>query len=933
MLTLGKLGAGPDTGRYYVRQVASGVEDYYAGDGEAPGVWVGAGARRVGLAGHVGDDAIVRLLAAQHPDSGEQLRDPLKAGAVAGFDLTFKAPKSVGLVFGIADDDVSDAVRDGHEAAVRDALAYLERYACIVRRGRGGTIRLPGDGFVAAAFRHRTSRDRDPLLHTHVVVANEALGPDGRWTALYGRALYAHAKTAGYVYQAALRAELTERLGVQWEPVRKGAADLHGIRREVIELFSQRRTAILTTMDERGEHSARAAQIAALDTRPHKQPAIPRHDQRHEWRQRARDAGLDHRDLERDVLHRGPVPPLSAADHEREARRLLGPDGLTAQSSTFDRRDVIRALAEHARTGERAASLEARADALLASPDVVLLQDGRATTCELLELEAHLLADAASRNDGASATASPREITHALTRRPSLSIDQCLLVEQITAERGDVQVILAPAGTGKTFALDAARDAWERSEISVLGCALSARAACELREQAAIPATTIARLRHALDRGTKLQPGSVLIIDEAGMVGTRDLAALNDAARQAQARLVLVGDDRQLPEIQAGGAFRALARQQPGAHLTEVRRQAQGWDREALAELRDGDLEKFARTYLRHGRLVLTPTATSARAALVKDWWEAAQNPDERSLMIANRRADVADLNQRARALMRADGRIGKDDVVETEHRSFAIGDRVIATRNDRHLAVHNGQAGQLVDADRLTITVRTDDDRTLRLPTQYARDGHLDHGYALTAHRAQGSTVDHAFVLGSDELYREWGYTALSRHHHASRFYLSASPQFLNQPPEPLQPGTDAAAAVVRALEGSRAEHLALTEYRPDHRLEDRDRYQRDRAELRERRAVLQQQRQRTPWLRRGAHARLDDELASVDRLLEHNTDQLEDNTASLEERPGRVPPELAPAGDPLTDLRTDRDIEPLRVRPAPDLADALDTGLDFGP
>lgn len=267
MLSLGKIGAAPDAGRYYVRQVASGAEDYYAGDGEAPGQWVGSGSEDLGLRGQVPEEGVTRLLAAQQPATGRQLRAALKPGSVAGFDLCFKAPKSVGLVFGIAEEDVSAQVRDGHEAAVREALAYLEREACIVRRGRGGAVQLQGRGFVAAAFRHRTSRAGDPLLHTHVVIANQAEGPDGRWTALFGRAIYAHAKTAGYIYQAALREELSDRLGVRWQPVRNGTADIEGVSRSAVEAFSQRRAEILATMDERGEHTARAAQIATLDTR------------------------------------------------------------------------------------------------------------------------------------------------------------------------------------------------------------------------------------------------------------------------------------------------------------------------------------------------------------------------------------------------------------------------------------------------------------------------------------------------------------------------------------------------------------------------------------------------------------------------------------------------------------------------------------------
>src|SRR3954468_9747982 len=252
-----------------------------------------------------------------------------------------------------------------------------------------------------------------------------------------------------------------------------------------------------------------------------------------------------------------------------------------------------------------------------------LAGERRFTTREMVEVERGLL-DAAQRrrDEGAGmADASAREA--AIRTRGSLSAEQRELVVSLTTSGHGIEVVRAPAGTGKTFALDAAREAWQSSGVPVLGCALSARAACELRDQAGVDATTIARLRQALDRSTALAPGSVLVVDEVGMVGTRALAALADAAEAAQAKLVLVGDDRQLPEIQAGGAFRALANRVDAVELREVRRQRESWDRDALAALRDGDVEVWAREYHQHGRLVAAPSADAARRALVEDWWQA----------------------------------------------------------------------------------------------------------------------------------------------------------------------------------------------------------------------------------------------------------------------------------------------------------------------
>ena len=231
------------------------------------------------------------------------------------------------------------------------------------------------------------------------------------------------------------------------------------------------------------------------------------------------------------------------------------------------------------------------------------------------------------------------------------------------------------------------------------------------------------------------------------MVGTRDLAALADVASAADAKLMLVGDDRQLPEIEAGGAFRALGDSLGVHQLREVRRQHDAWDREALANLRDGDLEAFARAYDAHGRLVAAPNAEAARAAIVQDWW-AAHEEGASALMLAHRRSDVRDLNARARERMRAAGRLGPDQL-HAGARALAVGDRVATTRNDRHQDLVNGQRGEILAIDGATFTVRFDGGQTRRIALAYAEAGHLEHGYASTAHRAQGATVDRAFVLG----------------------------------------------------------------------------------------------------------------------------------------------------------------------------------------
>jgi len=931
MMSIGKLVAGPGVGRYYIDQVAQGREDYYAGEGEAAGVWMGTGVALLGLSGEVGEQELARLLEGRDPCSGLLLRPLRSSSPVAGFDLTLRAPKSVSILFGVAEREVAQRVVCAHELAVAEAIGYLEREACWTRRGAGGVIRLPGRGFVAAGFRHRSSRAGDPLLHTHVVVANATQTADGRWTALDGRELYRHAKTAGFLYQAALRAELSRELGLRWQPVVHGAADVEGVPRRVIEHFSQRRAEILELMGARGERSARAAQVATLETRRRKDYGVPVDRLREQWRARAAEHGLDRDALTR-VLRPGPERRVEASDL---AERLEGPDGLTRERSAFTRRDVLQAFAEHARDGASVTTIESRADAFLTRDRIVELEslagERRYSTRELLQLEQDAIERAQQPRPSAAAVADGA-LASALAGRPSIAAEQRELVTRLTQGGRGVEAVRAPAGTGKTFALDAAREAWRASGVPVLGCALSAKAAGELRDQAAIDTTTIARLTYALDHGVRLAQGSVLVVDETGMVGTRDLARLLDAAEQAQAKLVLVGDDRQLPEIQAGGLFSALADRLGAIELTEVRRQREGWDRDALAALREGDVDRFTRAYHQHGRIVAAPTADAARAALVDDWWSATER-GEQALMIAHRRADVADLNRRARERMRAADRLGIDALV-TPERTFAAGDRVVTRCNDRRLGVVNGQTGTLTRIGDGTLTMEIDRGAHVELPERYARDGRLEHGYASTAHRAQGATVDAAFVLGSDELYREWGYTALSRHRDAARFYVTAIPAFLNQAPEPLD-DADVPRRVARMLRDSRAQHLALHDASPGELrpllLEQIEHATGNLAAVDDALRALEVQRTQTRWYEGRRRGDLDRAIGKHCQVRESWQEEVDRLTADLAEHPESPDPALTRGRDPLARLDPAAELGRERSRQR-DLNGHNDVGMDLG-
>ena len=370
---------------------------------------------------------------------------------------------------------------------------------------------------MAAAFRHRTSRAGDPQLHTHVLVANLGRGPDGRWSALDGRRLYAHARAASFVYQAVLRAELTRTLGLEWLPVRNGIAELVGVPKPVLRAFSRRRAEIQAALDERGTSGPRAAEAAALATRQAKRSDLTIDELVADWRARAVELGLDHGSVER-LLGRVHAPALDDAEWQRSFAELAAPTGLTRRVSTFSRRDVFQALCERVPAGAPvdARAIEAATDRFLASPHAVALlpahgegeayrrSDGRLlpierdelvySTPELLALEQRLIRQvAASRSTGAGVTGEP-PVRAAVASRPTLSAEQQRMVERLCLDGDGVSVVVGKAGTGKTFALGAAREAWQAAGLPVLGVAVARRAARELEHDAGIRSTSVAAL-------------------------------------------------------------------------------------------------------------------------------------------------------------------------------------------------------------------------------------------------------------------------------------------------------------------------------------------------------------------------------------------------------------------------------------------------------
>ncbi len=513
------------------------------------------------------------------------------------------------------------------------------------------------------------------------------------------------------------------------------------------------------------------------------------------------DARIDHRSLEAQGLALEPQSQIGApakrievrgiegegleadrAEMHREIARTNGEriivdpslalDAITRQQSTFTQRDMARFAHRHS---DGLDQFNQVTGAMRNAPNLVELGkdargEDRFTTREMIAAEQrlHRAAELMAEQDRHAVRDADREaaLARAEARGLVLSGEQVDALAHITDGR-DLGVVVGHAGTGKSTMLGVAREVWDVAGYEVRGVTLSGIAAENLETGSGIASRTIASMEHGWGQGRDLlTTRDVLVIDEAGMVGTRQLERVLSHAAEAGAKVVLVGDPQQLQAIEAGAAFRSIYERHGGAEIGMVRRQRDDWQREATRDLANGKTGIALDAYRSHGMVHKAQTREQARGDLIDRWDRDRQASHDKSRIILTHTNDeVRALNEAARGRMRAAGDLG-DDIrltVERGARNFASGDRVMFLQNERGLGVKNGTLGTVEQVSAQSITVQTDDDRSVRFDFKdYDR---IDHGYAATIHKAQGLTVDRAHVLATPGMDAHSSYVALSRH------------------------------------------------------------------------------------------------------------------------------------------------------------------------
>jgi len=508
------------------------------------------------------------------------------------------------------------------------------------------------------------------------------------------------------------------------------------------------------------------------------------------------DARIDHRSLEAQGIALEPQDKIGPAasriggrgldaerieEHRAIAQRngdriianpALALDAITHQQATFTKRDLAAFVHRHSDGKEQ---FDAAYNAVRASPDLIALgTDGRGqdrfTSRAMIETEQrlHRAADTMAGHAKHSVSDVQRNAAFASAAKRGLVLsgEQKSAFEHVT-KNGGLAVVVGYAGTGKSAMLGVAREAWESAGYTVRGGALSGIAAEGLENGSGIASRTIASLEHQWGKGReRLTSRDVLVIDEAGMVGTRQMERVLSHAAKAGAKVVLVGDQQQLQAIEAGAAFRAIHERHGGVEISEVRRQLSAWQQEATRHLATGRTGEAIRSYEERGMVHTADTREVARTELIERWdRERRDGPGGSRIILTHTNDEVRELNQMAREKMRAAGALGADATIKAARgeRQIASGDRIIFLRNERGLGVKNGTLGTVERASAQSLAVRTDDGREVAFDTKdYA---HIDHGYAATIHKAQGMTVNRAHLLATPGMDSHSAYVAMSRH------------------------------------------------------------------------------------------------------------------------------------------------------------------------
>ncbi len=768
MLSIGKASAG-----YYINLAK---DDYYHRGTEPAGIWYGKGAEAFSLTGTVGRQDFLTLCAGFDP---HQLPEKLvqNAGSEnrrAGWDLTFSAPKTVSALWATADEENRQKISACNYAAVLNALDYAEAHLGFTRVGKTGKEIEKSNKLFFSLFEHSTSRAQDPQLHIHAVMVNLGINERGETKSLEVDQVFKAKMMLGALYRAELAYQLRQELGVELSRAAKGTFEINGDFKGLVEEWSKRREAIVSAMKE--EHAQGAARAAhfTLKTRE-KKDAINREDLFEAWGQEAKGAGFDFKS----VINQKEFEIGHGKGRLNDAMPGIIAE-LTKSEAYFTRDSLFRKVAEFAPLFDaNIKDVINASERYLKREAIHLRTDGERkiyTTKEIDALEKRMLQQAREADRREFKTRA-KPLDYKLPE--GLSEEQRQAIFHICETEGALKLVSGMAGTGKTTTLLAANDVWRAKGFDVKGAALAAVAAKGLEDGARIESKTVARLLLDIERAEQtgetmpINERTVLVVDEAGMVGTRQMARLIEVVEREKAKLVLVGDEKQLQPIEHGAPFKAIGKIVGRSELKEIKRQKEEWAKDAVYNVAGGESEKALSAFAEKGMLSIKETREDAIQSLVAEWRNERADLKEKLILSTTRHGAKA-LNELAQAERKGAGEL-RGEGLSINGYSFYSGDRILFTKNHKGLGVMNGQTGTVLTVNPKANTLGVVTDSGERKIIATASYESVELGYATTTHKAQGKTVDHAYVLAGGSMQdKELSYVQVSRARETTRIFTS---------------------------------------------------------------------------------------------------------------------------------------------------------------
>jgi conjugative relaxase-like TrwC/TraI family protein len=757
--------------------------EYYTKGGEPEGKWIGSAVHLLGLNEKITKTEFENIMQGYSPNKQFSLTQSQQENRQFGWDFTFSAPKSVSCLWAAADSKLQKQIENAQQAAVSKVFNFIERDIIKSRRGKCGERKENVMAILGGTFSHCTSREQDPQLHTHCIIPNVAARFDGTWGTIESKKIYFWQKTFSVFYRSELANEL-QKLGLTIE-VENDAFKLRGVPEKVCENFSKRGIAIKKELRVHGLNSTASPKgdVITLATRASKKE-VHRPSLFNQWNKEFVELGINKKNILNNALSKAKSVQVKQLSNEQVL------DLLTITKSTFRKQDLLFEVGKQKQSmGESINAIVSSANKIIDNKIIVELgedQHGNTlySTTKIIDKERQLIDIAKELSSSSKFKVSESVINNVISKEVfTYSAEQVAAIHH-AGSAGSLAIIQGSAGGGKSTLLNSVSKAYEYKGFNVYGAAVAKSASKNLEAETGIKSFTLSMLEVELKKKSDLLgENSILIIDEAGQLGTNSMHWLLRTARIKGFKLILVGEDKQLEAIEQGGSLKYLSKSDiiGTARVESIRRQKDSWARIAVALLRDGKASLALSQFYKQKKLSFYKCTDSAKDNLVSNWFRN-NNKVDNKIILAQKWADVIDINKRIRHRLIESGEISKvgtcfDSTINNKvfQSEVSVGDKVRLTKNNYSLGFTNGDIGivKSINAKGIVdsiIKLELSCGKVINVDTdEYCNEQgqvYLVHAYAMTVYSSQGLTVKgDSFVYYTKGMDRANSYVACSRH------------------------------------------------------------------------------------------------------------------------------------------------------------------------